>query len=120
MDPQIGWLQLIVVFRIGHGGLEYLVHVARRMLRHELQDSEGFGGLATTDCVGDEANLARRALHVAGHRPCLCHERSPAYFSAVERSVFPPWPRKWRVGANSPRRWPTIFSLMKTGTCRRP
>lgn len=30
------------------------------------------------------------------------------------------WPRKWRVGANSPSRCPTMFSVMYMGTCRRP
>ena len=34
-----------------------------------------------------------------------------SYFSAVERSVCLPCPRKVRVGANSPRRWPTMFSV---------
>ena len=29
-------------------------------------------------------------------------------------------PRNVRVGANSPNLWPTIFSAMNTGTCRRP
>src|SRR5918994_4535445 len=43
-----------------------------------------------------------------------------SYFSAVERSVARPWPRYVRVGANSPSRWPTMFSVTKTGTWRRP
>src|SRR6476619_5752465 len=30
------------------------------------------------------------------------------------------WPRKVRVGANSPSLWPTIDSVTKTGTCLRP
>src|SRR3954451_21253355 len=30
------------------------------------------------------------------------------------------WPRKVRVGANSPSLWPTIASEMNTGTCLRP
>src|SRR5207237_9988382 len=32
----------------------------------------------------------------------------------------PEWPRKVRVGANSPSLWPTICSVTKTGTCLRP
>src|SRR5262249_57393658 len=32
----------------------------------------------------------------------------------------PAWPRKWRVGANSPSLCPTICSEMNTGTCLRP
>src|SRR5439155_15699890 len=42
------------------------------------------------------------------------------YFRAVDFSVWVPCPRKCRVGANSPSRWPTMFSLMKAGTCLRP
>src|SRR3954469_82038 len=30
------------------------------------------------------------------------------------------WPRKVRVGANSPSLWPTMASVTKTGTCLRP
>src|SRR4030095_8582830 len=30
------------------------------------------------------------------------------------------WPRKVRVGANSPSLWPIIISVMNTGTCLRP
>src|SRR5215211_6456404 len=33
---------------------------------------------------------------------------------------LPAWPRKTRVGANSPSLWPTIDSETKTGTCLRP
>ena len=39
---------------------------------------------------------------------------------ADERSVLLPWPRKLRVGENSPRRWPTMFSVMYTGMCFLP
>ena len=35
----------------------------------------------------------------------------PAYLSDVDRSVCLPCPRKVRVGANSPSRWPTMFSV---------
>src|SRR6266550_630367 len=35
-------------------------------------------------------------------------------------AIARPCPRHVRVGANSPRRWPTMFSVMNTGTCRRP
>src|SRR3989344_2518762 len=30
-------------------------------------------------------------------------------------AILPPWPVNLRVGENSPKRWPTIFSVMKTG-----
>src|SRR5947208_7184233 len=39
-------------------------------------------------------------------------------FTSTLRS--PEWARKVRVGANSPSLWPTICSVMKTGTCLRP
>ena len=36
------------------------------------------------------------------------------------RSDLVEWPLKVLVGANSPSLWPTIFSVMNIGTCRRP
>src|SRR3990170_2400800 len=40
--------------------------------------------------------------------------------TCVVRSERGPWPRKVRVRANSPSLWPTMFSVMKIGTWRRP
>src|SRR5690606_26195302 len=38
------------------------------------------------------------------------------YFARERLSAsLPPWPRKSRVGANSPSLWPTMFSVMYTG-----
>ena len=37
-----------------------------------------------------------------------------AAYAALRPAV---WPRNWRVGANSPSLWPTMFSVTKTGTC---
>jgi hypothetical protein len=42
------------------------------------------------------------------------------YFKAKTRLVCPLWPRKVRVGANSPSLWPTIFSVIYTGINRFP
>ena len=69
------------------------------------------------DRLGDEAGLpggTPQVLRCGGdaHR---CSYRSPA-----DRSEVRPCPRYVRVGANSPRRWPTMFSVTYTGTCLRP
>src|SRR6185312_7891229 len=48
---------------------------------------------------------------------------SDAYFEGAYRRLRRSsltWLRNVRVGANSPSLWPTIASVMKTGTCLRP
>src|SRR5205085_10900719 len=52
-------------------------------------------------------------------RPDYCRkEHYRPLFTCVWRS--PAWPRKVRVGANSPSLCPTICSETNTGTCLRP
>ena len=43
-----------------------------------------------------------------------------AYRTLVVRSDFDEWPLKVLVGANSPSLCPTMFSVMNSGTWRRP
>ena len=57
-----------------------------------------------------------RSLGGAG-RP---RRRSCLVVGAHRTLPDPAWPRKTRVGANSPSLWPTIDSLTNTGTCLRP
>ena len=70
--------------------------------------------------VGDQARLARGDAQVAGAR---AHHRRLGVVcrqSAMPSAPCLQWPRKVRVGANSPSLWPTIDSEMNTGTCLRP
>src|SRR5205085_11322455 len=69
----------------------------------------GVGGSAS-DVAGGVRRVGRLrsllVLRLFGHRPLTLSD--------------PAWPRKCRVGANSPSLWPTIASEMKTGTCFLP
>ena len=87
-------------------------------LRHEPQDRGGVLGAAATDGPHDEVGLAGGPAEVLGGGG-NAHDPAP-YLSDAERSVFFSCPRNVRVGANSPKRWPTMFSVTKTGTCFRP
>jgi hypothetical protein len=46
--------------------------------------------------------------------------QSSLYATLVVRSDFVECPLKVLVGANSPSRCPTMFSVINSGTCRRP
>src|SRR6476646_8421490 len=89
----------------------------------ERENRPGLGHAAAANQVRDEARLARRDSDVlrecahGGRRLCLdrCHYR---FCTCVFWA--PAWPRKWRVGANSPSLCPAICAEMNTGTCLRP
>src|SRR5262249_32638103 len=110
----------VVVVRVGRGRLQHLAHGQRRRPRREREDRPGVRHGLAADEVGDEPGLARRDPHELGrgghHRAVgrLRHHR------ILEVRSEPAWPRYVRVGANSPSLWPTMLSLMNTGTCRRP
>src|SRR5262249_2421292 len=76
---------------------------------------------AAADEVGDEPRLPRARMHPARLRahglPLLLDYRHQRFTFALRS---PAWPRKVRVGANSPSLCPTICSAMKTCTCLRP
>src|SRR5205085_10601321 len=75
------------------------------------------GHAAAADVIRDEARLAGGDAHELRH--CLDVFAGGGHlFTCVFES--PAWPRKCRVGANSPSLWPTICSEMNTGTCLRP
>src|SRR5205807_9848279 len=92
------------------------------VLGRELEVRQSVRHLHPFDGVGDQARLARRPankpLHSGNFHRCQLSLLS--YLTVVVFSVWVPWPRKCRVGANSPSRCPTMFSLMNTGTCLRP
>src|SRR4029079_11624462 len=114
-------VEAVVGLRIRDGGVEHPLHVARRVARHEGEDRHRLGNAAAANLLGDELRLARRSAHVAGlgaNGSAFFHGSHQARLTSVLRS--PEWPRKVRVGANSPSLCPTIASVTKTGTCLRP
>ena len=69
----------------------------------------------TSNQVDDAPDLCDRNAGVLRRR-CGCQfVRSAAYVTVVVRSVLVECPLNVRVGANSPSRCPTIFSVMKIG-----
>src|SRR6059058_6696575 len=66
--------------------------------------------------VHHPAGLPRRDADVPRHCPGFHNSFS---YRRLRRSSLT-WLRKVRVGANSPSLWPTIDSVMNTGTCLRP
>src|SRR5947209_20502474 len=116
LDHQVVAVEVEVVLGVRRRGLDRLRDLLRGVLRGHREERERIGHLQTGDRVRDQPRLARGAAdkslngkYFHGH-----------YFTPVVFSVCVPCPRKCRVGANSPSRWPTMFSLMNTGTCLRP
>src|SRR5439155_24720620 len=101
--------QVVVALGIGGRALDDLGDVLRRRLRHDPQQRDGFLDEPATDRLDDEASLAGGPADESGGGGCA--HLPGSYFGAVARSVLLPWPRYVRVGANSPRRWPTMFSV---------
>src|SRR5690606_29903529 len=69
--------------------------------------------LASTNKASNETHLARCLINTF----TVCTNGD--YFSHYFLS-FPPCLRNLRVGLNSPSLWPTIFSVIRTGTCILP
>ena len=89
-----------------------------------------FSTALAADQVGDEPPfLGREAhaaqfcsgVHVVSSRLARLPASGLAFLSAAARAepAFE-WPLKMRVCANSPSLWPTMFSVMYTGTCCLP
>src|SRR5919206_1774797 len=116
LDPQLVGVELVVRLGVGHGRVQELQDLARHAARGVGEDLPGPGHRLAADVLHDEAGLARRAADVLGLRP---NGHGVVAHRTLTRSL-PAWPRKVRVGANSPSLWPTIDSEMKTGTCLRP
>jgi hypothetical protein len=57
VDIEIGGFKLVIVLGVRHGGLEHLIHVSRRVLRHKLQNGQRLGRFATTDGIDHQAHL---------------------------------------------------------------
>src|SRR5262249_42565611 len=97
-----------------------LLELARGRPRGEREHAARLGDAPPADVLCDEPRLARGHPHESGRGPDLLALRGghQLRFTSVLRS--PEWPRKVRVGANSPSLCPTICSVMNTGTCLRP
>ena len=112
---------VVVVLGVGHCGIQALAdHLGHRSLGEGKDLGRTTVGLAPHE-VQHGTGLARRHTDVFHDRTRprtlvglqAGHQRRPPF-------SWPAWCRKVRVGANSPSLWPTIDSVMYTGTCLRP
>src|SRR3990172_7104045 len=118
---QPGGRQLVVVLRVGQRRAQRLRHLTRTGLRGITQDRQSLGRWLLLDELQQRPHFAGREAQVPGLRAYVHGPyRRLCCATLVACSVRPVWPRNVRVGANSPRRWPTICSVIKIGTCRRP
>ena len=96
-----------------------VLEVTERFVESMLGEGEGEGA-APAGVVGSDSSRVVGETEISGAAKGRFTSRLPVaemrissatYFSAEERSVCLPCPRKLRVGLNSPRRWPTMFSV---------
>src|SRR5699024_4668680 len=118
----LGNIQLLgihaeVVFCICAGALQQLCHGLAGSLGGRQQDGHGGLGILTADQIADDLDLAGRDADKFGFSSCVHILLHPPYFVPV---LFATWPRNVRVGANSPSLWPTMSSVIYTGTCFLP
>ena len=110
LDAQRLRLELVVVLRVGDGRLERLGHKPRRLARHDRQHRLRLQRGQALNLPHHLAHLLRGHRHVFRDGVDLHNTISP-----------PPWPcarrvfLNVRVRENSPSRWPTMFSVTKTG-----
>ena len=102
----------------------------RALVREHVQERDGLDVRLAPHVVGDPPHLRRghpleRDVRAVPRRPLAGAARGPRGSRAVLRCVAhffttflsdPEWPRKIRVGENSPSLWPTRFSVTYTGT----
>src|SRR5262249_7307733 len=111
----------VIRLRVRDRGAQDLLDLARGGALREREHRPRLRNAAPADVLRDKPRLAGRHAHPLRHGAdlLLClHSTHQPRLTSVLRS--PEWPRKLRVGANSPSLCPTICSLMKTGTCLRP
>ncbi|CAB4243858.1 protein of unknown function [Methylacidimicrobium sp. AP8] len=108
-------VQAMVVFRVGQRGGQCPPDVARAFLRKVGEHRQRLFGAHALNASRYVPELESRHAHEPVDRLHL-HKHSsirigrPPYF-AVAFSVCAPCRLKTRVGENSPRRWPTMFSV---------
>src|SRR5262249_8591127 len=77
-------------------------------VRQVLEDVDRIVGILAAHQVEDRAQLAHRRARESPLGPV---ENRRAHFRAPVLAALPPWPRKVRVGANSPSLCPTLSSV---------
>ena len=119
-DHQVLGRHLEIVLSVSGRRLHDLGDVPRVRRWQEAQDRQGVVDRLAADDVDDQARLARRYLHALadGIGGAVGAAWWHGYFrlTCEVRSDLCEWPRKWRVSANSPSLWPTMFSVTKIGT----
>src|SRR5262249_50290257 len=115
-DDELVADQAVIRLGVRDRGAQDLLDLARGGALGEGEHRPRVGDAAPADVLRDQSRLAGRHAHPLRHGTNLCATRSristhQPRLTSVLRS--PEWPRKLRVGANSPSLWPTICSLMK-------
>src|SRR5438874_9652061 len=122
LEHEVVAVEVEVVLGVGGGRLDRLGHVAGGVLGRELEVRQSVRHLHPFDGVGDQARLARRPANKPLHSGNFhrCQLSLLAYLTVVVFSVWVSWPRKCRVGVNSPNICSTMFSLKLPATCTMP
>src|SRR6185369_3950567 len=111
-DHQAVDVDVLVLAGVGHGAVQRLEVEPRAALRGEVEQLERLVDALAADQVRDATRLARRDAGEAVLRDefgGLAHDSLPP--AAGVSSFLLVWPRKTRVGANSPSLWPTMSSV---------
>ncbi len=99
-NVQLVGIHVVVVAGIGDGTAHEFLDRLRRVHAGELQHHERFAHTLAANRVGDATKLTRTHAHEFQMRNGLLRcLRISHYFTPA---LSPPWPRKLRVGANSP------------------
>src|ERR1039458_2938885 len=99
------------ILRVGEGGGQSLGHHPRALARDDGQNRLGAGGRQALNLPHDFAHFLGRHPHVFGDRMNFHNQ----IYLASALAVCAPCFLKVRVRENSPRRWPTMFSVTNTG-----
>src|SRR5690348_2149979 len=114
VDEDAGHLQLVdvgteIVLGVGDGRQQHLANQVRSLLVGIGEHVAGPAHGKPADEVGHQACLLRRNAGAAQDRFGFSAHHLPF--------LSPTWPLNVRVTANSPSLCPTMFSLIRTGTC---
>ncbi len=107
-DVEFVGVHVVIVAGVGDGTAHELLDRLGGVDIGKLQQDQRLADALAADGVGHPAQLARGGTHESQMRDSL----RGAFVHVFTVALSPPCPRKWRVGANSPSLWPTMFSLM--------